>query len=125
MAIDATFMKAGNLHRLCEITFANGQTSKVEPYAIFTSPKKRRHYLWFQLSSSDPEETSGWKMPEAASVSSATLTEEPFTVRRDYDPFDKEKLLMVHFSIPTHDGRQRWLDAQPGRDKTTLVNRPL
>ena len=121
MSFDATFMKGGNLHRLCDITLMDGTSARVEPYAIYTSSKKRRHYLWFEVSGSD----SGWRYPEAASVASAALTEEPFTVRADYDPFDKAKFPVVHYSVPTRDGRQRWLDAAPGHDKGTIRNRPL
>jgi len=125
MPVDATLMKAGNLRRLCDITLTDGATAKVEPYAIYTSSKKRRHYLWFQLSSSDPEEGSGWMNPEASSIASAIVTDEAFVIRQDYDPFDRSKFPVVHYSLPTHDGRQRWLDARRDFDKQTLVNRPL
>ena len=53
MPIDVTFMKGGNLRRLCDITFVDGAAARIEPYAIYTSSKKRRHYLWFQVSSSE------------------------------------------------------------------------
>src|SRR5690349_10755284 len=118
-------MKGGNLRRLCLMTLTSGETVTVEPYAIYTSSKKRRHYLWFQIPGPDPEEQGGWKHPEAVTIASAALAEDSFDVRRDYDPFDKEKFPMVHYSVPTHDGRQRWLDAGPSYDKQTLRNRPL
>jgi len=118
---DATFMKGGNLHRLCEVTLEDGKTARVEPYAIFISPKKRRHYLWFQVSGSDPSETPGWKSPEASSVKGVKLAEGAFTTRQDYDPFDKAKFPVMHYSVPAPDGRQRWLDAGGKVDKQTVV----
>ncbi|HXP89256.1 MAG TPA: hypothetical protein VN841_31340 [Bryobacteraceae bacterium] len=124
MSLDATFMKGGNLLRVCDVTLADGKTARVEPYAIYTSPKRRRHYLWFQIGSSDPDEAPGWKSPEASAVASVRLAQETFTVRRDYDPFDKQKLPVVHYSVPTHDGRQRWHDAGKYVDKQTIGNRP-
>lgn len=116
-------MKCGNLRRNCEITFRDGRTVVVEPYAIFTGESKRRLYMWYQLSSDPPEEkegNTGWRTPEAAHVASAKLCDTPFTVRRDYDPFDRKRMPMVHYSIPTADGRQRWMDAPPPSDKSTL-----
>jgi len=122
MSQDATFIKGGNLLRVCEVTLAGGSKVTVEPYAIFTSPKKRRHYLWFRTSRSDPDDRPAWESPDASSVKLIRLTEDSFKIRRDYDPFDKEKLPVVHFSVPMHDGRQRWLDAGPKKDKSTISN---
>ena len=122
MSIDATFMKGGNQLRLCDIKLTDGKTARVEPYAIFVSSKKRRHYLWFQIAGSDPDEDPGWKSPLASSIASVTVAEEPFKVRRDYDPFDKRQFPLVHYSVPTHDGRQRWHDARSdgSADKQTI-----
>ena len=122
-AVEAVFMKGGNLHKLCKITLTDGRDFTVEPYAIYTSGRKRRCYLWYQISSSDPGEERGWRSPEAASVATAKLLEDPFDTRRDYDPFDRVEMPVVHYSIPTHDGRQRWMDARKDFDKQTLTNR--
>lgn len=103
-------MKAGNLRRLCEVTFREGKTALVEPYAIYTAETKRRLYLWYQLAS-DPPEEPGWKSPEAVQVVSARVRDETFSPRPQYDPFDSQKYPVMHFCIPTADGRQRWADA--------------
>jgi hypothetical protein len=43
------------------------------------------------------------------------MLEQTFTPRSDYNPFDKTSMPMMHYSIPTHDGRQRWSDQQADR----------
>ncbi|MCZ2148347.1 MAG: hypothetical protein LC126_11280 [Bryobacterales bacterium] len=120
MSIEAVLMKAGNLRRLCEAALDDGAVLTVEPYAIFTAQTKRRHFLWFQVSSSKPAENAGWRQPEAASVKSVKIRGESFRPRPEYDPFDREKLPVVHYAAPTHDGRQRWMDARSDGDKQTL-----
>lgn len=112
-------MKGGNLRRLCEVKFRDGKVATVEPYVIYTAESKRRLYLWFQLSSEPPEEP-GWRTPEAAYLVSGNLCEATFTPRADYDPFDRKKFPTMHYSIPTADGRQRWMDARPPSDKQDL-----
>ena len=124
MSVEAVFMKGGNLRRVCEVTMSDGTILRVEPYVIYTATTKRRHHMWYLLVSSNPEEEPGWQHPEAASVSSGKLTDKTFDIRTDYDPFDRFKFPVVHYAVPTHDGRQRWLDAQY-RDKQELINRPL
>lgn len=119
MSIDTVFMKGGNLHRVCEATLADGSVLMVEPYAIYTSRDKRHHFLWFQLSSG-PASDPGWKHPEVSSVASMKLGQESFETRRDYNPFDNETFPLVQYSIPTHDGRQRWLAARAPRDRSLL-----
>src|SRR5262249_30557143 len=111
MSVEAVLMKCGNLRRTCEVTLAGGKVVVVEPYAIYTATTKRKHFLWFPVSKGG-DEKPGWRYPEAASVVSAKPREESFTPRRDYDPFDRERLPVVHYSIPMHDGRQRWADAR-------------
>lgn len=120
MPIDAVFMKGGNLRRLCEATLADGSVAVVEPYAIYTSPKKRRTLLWYEVSKGGSEAGAGWKHPEAASVTAMKLLETPYTPRKDYNPFDTVKFPVVHYSVPTHDGRQRWLEGGRNPDKQTL-----
>ncbi|MBL8234161.1 MAG: hypothetical protein JNL98_37040 [Bryobacterales bacterium] len=111
MAAESVFMKGGNLRRLCEVTFRDGKTALVEPYAIYTAETKRRLYLWYQISS-DPPEEPGWSTPEAANITAVRLREETFAPRPQYDPFDRKKYPVMHYSIPTADGRQRWMDAK-------------
>ena len=121
MAVEAVLIKGGNLRRMCEVTLADGKEVTVEPYAIYTAPTKRRHYLWFQVS--DLADDSGWRNPEARTVTAAKLTESSFNTRREYDPFDRDKFPVVHYAVPTHDGRQRWMDSRSGHDKQALTNR--
>ena len=66
------------------------------------------------------EAGAGWKHPEAASVTAMKLLETPYTPRKDYNPFDTVKFPVVHYSVPTHDGRQRWLEGGRNPDKQTL-----
>ena len=125
MSADILFMKAGNLHRVCEITRVDGSSLLAEPYAIFTSSRNRLEYLCFQVS-----EPQGWMELEARTVASVKLRDSGFTTRQDYSPLDLNRYPLMHYSIPTHDGRQRWgekraprgkfLSAEPG----TLRRRP-
>ncbi|HLJ46360.1 MAG TPA: hypothetical protein VKU01_10150 [Bryobacteraceae bacterium] len=120
MSVQSVFMKSGNLKRVCELTLTDGSTVTVEPYAIFISPRGRQQFLWFQLSSSKPEDRGGWKSPETGTVKAAKMMDPSFTIRTDYQPFDKGLYPFVNFSIPTHDGRQRWMDTRKDLDKQTL-----
>lgn len=116
MPAESIFMKGGNLRRHCAVKFHDGRTAVVEPYLIYTAENKRRRYLWYQLSS-EPAEEAGWRNPEAAHVASAKLLDSTFTPRAGYDPFDRKRYPVMHYSIPTADGRQRWMDARPATDK--------
>ncbi len=113
-------MKSGNLKKVCELTLNDGSIVTVEPYAIYISPKGRQQFLWFQLSSSVAGEHAGWKNPETSAVKAAKMLEQTFEIRKDYQPFDKSLYPLVNFSIPTHDGRQRWMDTKKDFDKQTL-----
>lgn len=123
MSVEAVFMKAGNLRRICELTLADGRAVRIEPYAIFTAPNRRRHFLWYQLTG-ESEEDRGWRQVEASLARSAKLCEQSYEARRDYDPFDRQRFPVVHYTVPTHDGRQRWADARPDFDKQTLRTKP-
>jgi hypothetical protein len=112
MSLEATFIKAGNLQRLCELSTPEGSRFVVEPYMIFTSGKKRRSYRYYERSSNVPDSEPGWRSTEARYISGIKLLDESFELRKDYDPFDKAEFPVVHHSIPTHDGRQRWMDAR-------------
>ena len=103
MSADTVFMKAGNLHRVCEITTVDGSSLLAEPYAIFTSSRNKLEYLCFQVS-----EPQGWRELEARTVASVKLRESQFATRQDYRPLDLDRYPLMHYSIPTLDGRQRW-----------------
>ena len=103
MPAETVFMKAGNLHRVCEVTTAEGASLLVEPYAIFTSSKNKLEYLCFQVS-----EPQGWRELDARTVAGVKLRDSEFKTRPDYSPLDRERYPLMHYSIPTHDGRQRW-----------------
>jgi hypothetical protein len=112
MSAEAVFMRCGNLRKVCEVKDSAGNLLLVEPYAIFTSIKKRKHVHFYQLSGPGGE---GWKTPESRDLVAGRMLEDTFTPRSGYDPFDKQLFPVMHYSIPTHDGRQRWMDAQPGK----------
>jgi hypothetical protein len=116
MSAETVFMKAGNLHRVCEITRTDGSSLLAEPYAIFTSPRNKQEYLCFQVS-----EPPGWRELEARTVTGVKLRESGFTARPDYSPLDRNLYPVMHYSIPTHDGRQRWGEKGSGSKSMSLV----
>ncbi len=118
MSAETVFMKAGNLHRVCEITGTDGSVAQAEPYGIYTSPRNHACYLCYQIS--EPE---GWQELEQRDVTRVKLLEATFKPRQDYDPFDKMRYPVMHYSIPTHDGRQRWGE-KPAIDKSASFLRP-
>jgi hypothetical protein len=103
MSAEAVFMKAGNLHRLCEFAGTDGSVTLAEPYCIYTSARNKYCYLFYQIT-----EPQGWKELESRHVASVKLKEAGFKTRTDYDPFDKNRFPVMHYSIPTEDGRLRW-----------------
>lgn len=123
MSFEAAFMKAGNLGRTLDLTDTEGRHYMIEPYMIYTSDRGRRSLLFYQLAGPPPEAPIGWKRPEAVLFQTATIREDRFTVRPEYDPFDKARYPVVAYSVATPDGRQRWADAPKPRDKGTLTNR--
>src|SRR5688500_18712365 len=116
MSLETVFMRGGNLRKLCEIGDEAGNTHTIEPYGIFTSGKNRRCLYYYLVSSSIPETPEGWKTEEVRRLTGCKLTEQGFAPRIDYDPFDKHEFPIMHYSIPTHDGRQRWMD-KPTEDR--------
>lgn len=118
MPSDTNFMKAGNLGKLCELIDKDGLAALVEPYAIYTSSRGRRRLYCYQVS-----EPKGWRSVDPAQIAAVRIRDEKFSPRPDYDPFDKSQFPMMHFSIPTLDGRQRWAD-KPSTDKTAGFLRP-
>ena len=53
----------------------------------------------------------------------AKLLDRPYKPRKDYNPFDKIKYPMCHYSAPAADGRKRPVDLAPSHDKS-IHNRP-
>jgi hypothetical protein len=123
MSTELVFMDAGDKRMQCDLDLRDGNSVTVEPYAIFTSAKKRRCLLYYQLSRAGAQADRGWRQLEAIGVRAAKVLDRPFTIRRDYNPFDKMTYVMAHYSLPTADGRQRPVDLAPSWDKAPQ-NRP-
>ena len=87
---------------------------------IFTSAKGRRCLGCFQISPAPEAGSSAWRTPEMAEIQSCNMLEQKFELRANYDPFDTVNIPTVHFSVPTKDGRQRWVDAGKPKDKTAI-----
>ncbi len=118
MSAETVFMKAGNLHRVCEIAGKDGSVTQVEPYGIFTSARNHGGFLCYQVS--EPE---GWRELESRDIARVKMLDSVFRPRQDYDPFDKIRYPVMHYSIPTHDGRQRWGE-KSAIDKSASFLRP-
>ncbi len=123
MSEETSFMEGGNKHLLCEIDLRGGNVVTVEPYAIYTSTKKRRVYLWYQVSRAGAQGENGWRNVEASEVKAVKVLERPYTTRKDYNPMDKMTYVMMHYSIPAADGRTRPVDLAPSWDKS-IHNKP-
>ena len=123
MSEEVAFMEAGNKGMLCELDLRDGNFVTVEPYAIYTSAKKRRCLLYYQMSRAGAQGDMGWRQVERSTVRGAKVLDRPFATRKDYNPFDKMTYVMMHYSIPTVDGKQRPVDLAPSWD-TSVHNRP-
>lgn len=123
MSVESVFMDAGAKAMQCEFDLRDGNFVTVEPYAIFTSAKKRRCLLYYQLSRAGAQGDRGWRQIEVSDVRGAKPLDRPFTVRKDYNPLDKMTYVMMHYSIPGADGKQRPVDLAPAWDKSPQ-NRP-
>ncbi len=118
MSEETVFMDAGNKNLLCELDMRDNNFLTVEPYAIYTSAKKRRCMLCYQVSRAGATGDHGWRQLEASQVRGAKVLDRPFTIRRDYNPFDKTTYVMAHFSVPDASGKQRPVDLAPSWDKS-------
>lgn len=108
MSVEQTFIKAGEKLTLCELIDQKGNRRLVEPYMVYTSSKKKRLFHCFQLEGySKSGVARGWKNPEIKSFCQATIQDEKFIQREEYNPFNTSMFPIVHFSIPTADGRKR------------------
>ena len=123
MSEEKVFMEAGNKRMLCELDLRDGNFVTVEPYAIYTSAKKRRCLLYFQASRAGASGDQGWRQIETGQLRGAKLLNQPFTIRKDYNPFDKITYGMMHYSLPNHEGKQRADELAPAWDKS-VHNRP-
>jgi hypothetical protein len=123
MSEELAFMDAGNKSMLCELDMRDGNFLTVEPYAIFTSEKKRRCLLYYQVSRAGAQGDHGWRTAETSSVRGIKALSRPFTVRKEYNPFDKMTYVKMHYSLPNVDGKQRAVDLAPTWDHAS-PNRP-
>lgn len=115
---EQAFMEGAKKGMLVELDMRNNDFVVVEPYMIYTSNKKRRNYLYFQVSRAGAQSDQGWRPTETANIRGVKVLDRPFTPRKDYNPFDKINYVMSHFSIPTWDGRQRPTDLAPSHDRS-------
>jgi hypothetical protein len=120
---ESVFMEAGNKGMLCELDLRDGNFVTVEPYAIFTSNKKRRCVLYYQVSRAGAKDDKGWRQTETGQIRGAKMLNQPFAIRKDYNPLDKITYVMMHYSLPNADGKQRPVDLAPAWDKS-VHNRP-
>jgi len=102
------FIGSAKLLKACRLKDAQGNTRTVEPYMVYVSSQGKRLFHCYQLSGfSERGQVVGWKNPEVGLFQLAEILEEFFAVRPGYNPFNSKMFPVVHFSIPTYDGRQR------------------
>jgi hypothetical protein len=118
MSEEAIFMEAGNKRMLCELDLRDGNFVTVEPYAIYTSAKKRRCMLYYLVSRAGAQGDRGWRDIETGQVRGAKMLAKPFEIRKDYKPNDKVTYTMMHYCLPDIDGKQRPVDAAAAWDKS-------
>jgi len=108
MSAESTFVQAARNHNLCTLTDHEGNTRIVEPYMVYTSSTGKRLFHCYQLEGySRRDRVPEWKNPEVESFLFAAIRDAKFAPRPDYNPFNLRMFPIVHFSIPTEDGRQR------------------
>lgn len=103
-----SFISAGRNLKICILVDTEGRSRTVQPYMYYTSSKNILRFHCYQLKGySKSKNEIGWKIPEANSFESLIITEETFEQSDEYNPFNEEKFPIVHFAIPTKDGRVR------------------
>lgn len=108
MSVEANFINAAKSLKLCELIDAMGNERLVEPYMVYTSAKGKRLFHCYQLRGySESGKETEWKNPAIGSFVRAVIRTEVFVPRNEYNPFNYKMFSIVHFSIPTLDGRQR------------------
>jgi hypothetical protein len=108
MSAEDAFVAAARARCLCELTDAAGNIRLVEPYMVFTAGTGRRLFHCYQLRVYlRPGRTRGWRNPRVASIAEVTLVPQTFTPRASYNPFNERQFPVVHFALPTRDGRER------------------
>jgi hypothetical protein len=101
-------MDAGTAHQLCELVDTTGRTRLVEPYMVYQSSRGKNLFHCYQTGGySKSGRVIGWKNPEVASFVRASIHNEPFVPRVEYNPFNLEMFPVVYFSLPTREGRTR------------------
>lgn len=108
MHVEQIFINAARLFKLCKLIDVNGNIRLVEPYMFCTSAKNKRLFHCYQLEGySRSGNIPGWKNPEVSSFVNAIMVDKSFFQRPEYNPFNIKMFPIVHFSLPTFDGRQR------------------
>jgi len=108
MSVETIFIQAAEESRLCELVDRGGNSRIVEPYMVYTSATGKRLFHCYQVEGySKSGEPTGWKNPQVNSFTQTTIRNGTFTPRPEYNPFNYNMFPVVHFSIPTVDGRQR------------------
>jgi hypothetical protein len=108
MSAESTFIEAGRNYNLCTLTDLEGNTRTVEPYMVYTSAREKKLFHCYQVAGfSESGQATGWKNPEIAAFLSAEALADTFAPRDEYNPFNYKMFPVVHFSIPTRNGRQR------------------
>ncbi len=100
--VEQSFIEAAQQRTLCKITDKTGKERVVEPYLIFLPIKRELMFHTYQIS---PDE--GWRNFHTIDIKKIELLSEVFSLREDYNPFNKKMFQIVLFSIPTKDGRKK------------------
>lgn len=108
MTPEEVFVDAAKMLKVCMLTDTAGNSRVIEPYMVYTSSKGKILFHCYQLEGySERGNPQGWKNPEVATFISARASDQSFTPRPEYNPFNTKMFPEVHFAIPTNDGRQR------------------
>jgi hypothetical protein len=108
MTLEQTVVQAAKGLRVCELTDLGGNTRIVEPCMVYTSTKGKRLFHCYQLSGfSERGQSQGWKNPEVESFTAVEVLQDNFKPRPEYNPFNLKMFPVVHFAIPTVDGKHR------------------
>jgi hypothetical protein len=108
MYAEDIFIHAARSFKIWELIDIYGNIRVVEPYMVYTSSKGKRLFHCYQLEGYSKSGTvPAWKNPEVSSFVNAIIIDKLFSQRSEYNPFNMKMFPIVHFAIPTIDGRQR------------------
>lgn len=109
--VEQVVIAAGKTLSLVWLTEPSGRYRVVEPYMVYCSSTGKRLLHCFQIGGySAGGVLRGWRNPELSSFDSAQLVDQPFTPRRDYNPFNEQLFPRVVFAVPTGSGELRLPD---------------